>query len=139
MEIYLPKDIFKMLVVHSIHEYPFEACGILGGEVGASQIIVKSYFTTKNVSSDPYREYLIDPWEEIKILRFIEKIGQNFIGVYHSHPEGGQYLSEKDKNSMIPEICYLVFSLRINTNPTIKLDAYFKKDEDILSLPIRIF
>lgn len=106
--------------------------------MGASQIIVKSYFTAKNVSSDPYREYLIDPWEEIKILRFIEKIGQNFIGIYHSHPEGEEHLSEKDKDSMIPEICYLVFSLRIN-NPIIKLNAYFKKDEEILNLPIRIF
>ncbi|ACI19963.1 M67 family metallopeptidase [Dictyoglomus thermophilum] len=138
MEILLPKDIFKILVVHSIHEYPFEACGILGGEMGDKNINIKSYFITKNVAPNPYREYLIDPLEEIKIFRYMNKVGQNFVGVYHSHPDGDEYLSDKDKEDMLSNICYLIFSVRFN-NPVIKLKAYLKKNEDILDLPIRIF
>ncbi len=68
----------------------------------------------------------------------MNKVGQNFVGVYHSHPDGDEYLSDKDKEDMLSNICYLIFSVRFN-NPVIKLKAYLKKNEDILDLPIRIF
>lgn len=79
--------------------WPREACALLVGEREAGDgLAVTEIVPAANVSTDPEREFELDPAVHIATLRRLrEKDGTNFvIGHWHSHPNGRDEPSEKD-------------------------------------------
>jgi proteasome lid subunit RPN8/RPN11 len=77
---------------------PREACGVLAGE--RSQVHWVEPITNVEESLDRFR---MDPQEQVDVMMRIEDDGLQLIGIYHSHPEGPDQLSESD----IREAAYL--------------------------------
>lgn len=75
--------------------FPREACALL---VGDQNLRVSEIVPAANVSTDPEREFELDPAVHIAVLRRLrESGGTNFIiGHWHSHPNGRDEPSAKD-------------------------------------------
>lgn len=73
---------------------PGEACGLLVGEEGGGEIIRAIPSPNRAREED---EFLIDPVVHLNVQRKLRTLGQEIIGVYHSHPSGDSHPSEVDK------------------------------------------
>jgi len=75
--------------------FPREACALL---VGDSTLRVAEIVPAKNVSTDPQREFELDPAVHIAVLRKLRESGgtNRIIGHWHSHPNGRDEPSATD-------------------------------------------
>jgi len=75
--------------------FPREACALL---VGDSSLRVREIVPAANVSTDPEREFELDPAVHIAVLRKLRESGGTnlVIGHWHSHPNGRDEPSAKD-------------------------------------------
>lgn len=77
-------------IAHALAEYPRECCGVV--------IVVKGrkrYRACKNLAVTPTENFKIDPADLIAA----EDAGE-VIGIYHSHPDGSNRMSQADRVSM---------------------------------------
>jgi proteasome lid subunit RPN8/RPN11 len=80
----VPNNYIKLveeMQLHSIQEYPKEACGIITRDF--------KYIKTKNISSNPKNSFVIDP---VEILQHED----NIWGFYHSHPGSADPIPSKN-------------------------------------------
>lgn len=75
--------------------WPREACALLVGDAG---LRVSEIVPAANVSTDPEREFELDPAVHIATLRKLRESGgtNSIIGHWHSHPNGRDEPSAKD-------------------------------------------
>jgi cysteine synthase B len=114
-----PDDIFdieiKMEDLEKIHQhvkesYPYEACGLLVGDIKENKKIVKKVFSTENKNKVRANDrYEIDPREYIEIEKTLEK-NESVIGIFHSHPDHPSRPSETDLTRAHPVYSYIIVS-----------------------------
>lgn len=139
MKVLIRKNALEFMIVHGIREYPNEACGILGGERKNSIFLVEKVWDTNNISPFPQKEFLIDPIDEVKIFRTLEREKLEFVGVYHTHPNGVLSLSDLDMKNLYSNLCYIVISLNfLNDMFSLEMRAFLRKERNIINLPIEI-
>jgi proteasome lid subunit RPN8/RPN11 len=86
-----------------------ECCGLLAGREG----IITQAFPAENVASDPARNYEIAPREIIRLMREFRAAGLQFLGIYHSHPNGEIKPSPRDVElAYYSEEVYFILSPR---------------------------
>lgn len=69
-----------------------ECCGLLAGSDG----VITNSCPTQNVASDPAKNYEIAPQEIIRLMREFRAASLDFLGIYHSHPNGENKPSTRD-------------------------------------------
>lgn len=140
MKVSIRKDALEFMIAHGIREYPKEACGILGGYRRNSLFVVEKVWNTKNISSSPQKNFFVDPIDEVRIFRALEKDKLDFVGVYHTHPNGKLLLSDLDIKNLYLELCYIIISLNfLKDIISLELKAFLKNENNIIDLPIEIF
>ena len=77
---------------HTRASLPREACGVLAGECGRVHWVEP--ITNIEDSHDRFR---MDPQEQLDVMLRIEDEGLQLLGIYHSHPNGPDELSERDR------------------------------------------
>jgi proteasome lid subunit RPN8/RPN11 len=81
----LPEAIRAAIVAQARAEYPNEACGVIIGDRPAHQGgTALRYAATRNIKASPSR-YEIDPIELLHLDIEVEKAGEVFWGIVHSH------------------------------------------------------
>jgi proteasome lid subunit RPN8/RPN11 len=73
-----------------------EICGVLAGEYGERESVVREVHRAENVADTPQIRYAMDPEEQLEITEHVEDAGQDVVGFYHSHPAGPVEPSETD-------------------------------------------
>jgi len=112
----LKKELFEQAVSQCLKEFPNEACGILAGNAGK----VVKIFESSNVDKSP-SSYLMDPKEQLRIMKEIRNSGLEMVGIYHSHVASEAYPSSRDLElAFYPEASYAIISLRDKNNPRIR-------------------
>ncbi len=121
-KLYLKKSQLAEMINHCRETFPNEACGILAGKRGDylnGQI--EKIYQTKNVSPTPYTRYFIDPQEQFKIFKEIEKENSEMLAIYHSHTHTPAYPSATDcELATYPDVVYLIISLVNPKEPVVK-------------------
>ncbi|MFP8955324.1 desampylase [Natrialbaceae archaeon A-CW3] len=108
----LPKSIERGMVEDARAAAPEECCGVLGGRFDANRSRVDSRYPTRNVATEPRREYRIDPEEQLAVFEELEDRGEEIVGFYHSHPRGPFAPSETDvAGAAWPNRSYVIVSL----------------------------
>ena len=103
----IEKRYIDEMVAHAKAEYPLEACGIIAGLRGRA---VKLY-RTRNAEGSPVR-YVIDPREQLGVMREIEDRGWDLLGIFHSHTHSPAYPSQTDVQlAYYPDVLYFIVSL----------------------------
>ena len=110
-----------------------ECCGLLAGHEGT----ITHAFSTENVASDPARNYEIAPWEIIRLMREFRAAGLEFLGIYHSHPNGENEPSPRDVElAYYSEEAYFIISPRPDTPKPVR--AFSIRDGRPTELEIEI-
>lgn len=114
--IYITKDILNKIIEHCKRELPNEACGILAGK----GLKVKRIYEMDNVDESP-SSFLMDPKEQIKVMKEIRNLRLEMLGIYHSHVCSHAYPSVRDVElAFYPEVSYVIVSLEDKDNPRVR-------------------
>jgi proteasome lid subunit RPN8/RPN11 len=112
----LSKKQIDELIGHSKKEYPYEACGILAGKDGR----VEKVYQMTNADKSP-KTFLMDPKEQLNVMKDITDLGMKMVGIYHSHIETEAYPSAHDVElAFYPEASYLIISIKDKDDPTVR-------------------
>ena len=129
----LSPEHISRLIKEAKRAYPNEACGILAG--GKDQRIEAVYPLTNIEPSSA--TYFADPKEQVQVMKQLREEGREIVGIYHSHPDGEAYPSERDVElALWPDSFYLIISLKDMDEPVIKAFRIRKgkiKEEEITS------
>lgn len=117
------------IFVHAEEAYPEEACGIVIGKPGNPDThavrrcgnLANQYHRddpTRN-PRDAKTAYIMDPKDLLRIQSEADAKGDEFILLYHSHPDHEAYFSETDRELALfgdepvwPQLRYLVVSVK---------------------------
>lgn len=114
--LYLSKKQSDELIEHSEKESPNEVCGILAGREGKVEKIYRMINTDKSSKT-----FLMDPKEQLKVMKEIRSLELEMIGIYHSHSQTEAYPSAHDvRLAFYPEVSYVIVSIKDKDKPNIK-------------------
>ncbi len=117
MKMKIAYSVAREIAECSAKEAPREACGLLAG----TETEIKMALPLRNISSSPDQHFQLDPAEQLKALKAIDKANLQWIGVYHSHPISPPIPSETDiRQSVDPALLHLIVSLE-RGKPQLKL------------------
>lgn len=105
------------MIDHARRCLPNEACGMLsglgteGGPSGDGYEVVAVHCLT-NADPSP-QSYLVDPREQLRVMRAAETDGMEIVGCFHSHVRSPARPSRTDiDQAFYPEWIYVIVSLR---------------------------
>ena len=128
----LPTRLADEIVKHARAEVPNECCGLLAGKNGA----VLEVFRCESTEKSPYR-YYVDPKDQIRIMREMDRKGWDLVGIYHSHTHTEAYPSKTDVElAFYPEALYFIVSLEDRNAPVIRAfritDGQIEEEEVVI-------
>ena len=108
-----------------------ECCGLLAGRDG----VITHVFPAENVAADPTRNYELAPKEIVGLMREFRGQGLEFLGIYHSHPNGDNVPSPRDiELAYYSEASYFIVSPRAYATAPVR--AFSIRDGQVTELEI---
>ena len=95
----LSSALLQEMVAYVDKHAPLEACGVLAGKDARAE---KMIGVLNQAQSDV--RFVMDPYEQLHALDWIESNGLDLVGIFHSHPAGPETASATD----IAEAAYAV-------------------------------
>ncbi len=115
-ELRIPKVLRDEVIVYCRRKYPKEACGILAGHSG----VVTQVYPMTNIEDSPVG-YSMDPKEQLRVEKQMRTLGQQMVGIFHSHTASEAYPSSVDVSLAISsELSYVLVSLQDQQSPIFK-------------------
>ena len=116
MTLKISRALADQMTAHCLRHYPKEACGLLAGTPG----VVEQVYPMTNVEDSPIG-YSMDPQEQLEVETQMRQLGQQTVGIYHSHTASEAYPSSVDVGLAIsPDISYVLVSLQRRAAPVVK-------------------
>jgi proteasome lid subunit RPN8/RPN11 len=84
---------------------PLEACGLLAG----SDDLVKAVIAVRNQAQSPVR-FVMEPYEQLQAFEWIESNHLDLLGIFHSHPNGPETVSETDIAEAAYEVIQVIWA-----------------------------
>jgi proteasome lid subunit RPN8/RPN11 len=111
-KIILAQSLKTQILEHVKSSPEIEVCGLVGGiDKNATTV-----YRVKNIAEKPNRRFLMDPKEQINVMRKMREADETLWGIYHSHPETPAIPSSIDLNmAAYPDVIYLIASLYEDT------------------------
>jgi proteasome lid subunit RPN8/RPN11 len=132
--IQVSRDVWSKLLERARCDPKQECCGLLAGRGGA----ITHMFRAANVAADRATNYEIDPRETVRLMREFRAQQLEFLGIYHSHPNGQNEPSARDiELAFYSEAVYFIVSpLAGAPNP---VRAFSIRDGRVMEVEIEIF
>lgn len=131
------------LHAHLEKGYPYEACGILIGEISSDNVdkrvhdvvLVENSWTPDAGVSDTRRgqdesqhnRFLIAPEDMARADREAGKRGLDIIGFFHSHPDSPSVPSETDREWAWPVIAFMI--VRVQDGKATTTQSWILRDD----------
>lgn len=93
---------------HVMRALPQEAVGVLGGQAG----VIQAVYPLPNLAIDPLHSYLADPGALVRVLKAMQADHQDWLAIYHSHPQGPAWPSRTDLERAAYRLPYLIADAR---------------------------
>lgn len=104
----LTESVYRTMILHCKKQVPLEACGLLSGR---NEVATTCWCLT-NTERSPYR-FAMDPNDISDTFSAMRGRGEQFCGIFHSHPTAAPYPSWEDiRHAAYPEVAYVIVSLR---------------------------
>jgi len=95
---------------HAETSLPHEAAALLFGIVSDQSIIVNRIELMHNEASSSTISFTVNPEEQYRLLVEAETLGEDLVGIFHSHP-APPYPSKRDQQNMkINPVVWLIAS-----------------------------
>ena len=99
------------VLAHARREPDLECCGLLAGRGGA----ISAVLPAKNALASA-TAFEIAPAELFALFRHMRELGLDHLGIYHSHPAGGNAPSPRDiERAYYPDAAYVIVSPRLDS------------------------
>lgn len=126
--------------------WPREACALLVGHSAGGALTVTEIVPAQNVSTDPDREFELDPAVHIATLRRLRDEAGNesgrtnsIIGHWHSHPNGKNQPSAKDAAMVSdPGLVWLISAVHDGRAEPARAFRAVAKDDGFTFIPLTI-
>lgn len=114
--LHIPRKLAETVFDLAYAGLPQKVCGILGGNGG----IVTTVIPVANIA--PISEHFVmDPGEQINVMREMHEQGLEMIGIYHSHLENPAFPTVDDINRPLSsDVSHVIVSLKKLDNPVLK-------------------
>jgi proteasome lid subunit RPN8/RPN11 len=100
-----------MMLHAAAARFPHECCGLLEGTATNDGWRIFAVHETRNLADDARRRFLIDPQQQIELLRALRGTTRDIIGCFHSHPNGPSQPSATDlAQAMEPDFVWIIAS-----------------------------
>jgi len=120
-------------VEHARRDPAHECCGLLAGREGA----ITHALPAANAASNPATSYEIATRELFVLMRRMRAARLEFLGIYHSHPNGKTEPSPRDLElAFYPDVAYFVLSPRAEEPQPVR--AFSIRDGHATELTIEI-
>jgi proteasome lid subunit RPN8/RPN11 len=103
----IPRAVAEDLLAHARTEAPNEACGLLSGSLAEG--IAKTYHPARNADASPY-VYTVHPEDLVRIVFAIEDVGEDLVGIFHSHTHTPAVPSPTDRRQALYPDCFYVLA-----------------------------
>jgi proteasome lid subunit RPN8/RPN11 len=124
---YVTKDVAAKLISIVQSRYPNEACGLLAGQDHHLTEAIEVYNSVE--SGSPL--FYLEPKEMIRSIQSIREKGLQWMGVFHSHPNGSIQPSRTDiENWHYPNLLYCIAAVESYENIPFKI--YRLKNEEFI-------
>ncbi len=141
MKIILPSELELQIRAHGEKSYPHECCGIVAGTVqGETRHATEvraltnlretaggAEFIEAHEGESAANRFFIDPREQMKVERELEKRRLAVLGFYHSHPNVAARPSKYDLDHAWPFYTYIIVSVRNGTSA--EMTAWLLRDD----------
>lgn len=119
METHIPRHLINQILEQAQRSPGKEICGLMSSQ---NQQPVTCY-PVANIAVDPAHRFLMDPKQQIDIMREMRQRGEDLFAIYHSHPDTPPIPSSQDlEQANYPETLYLVISLAMTG--TLQLNGF---------------
>lgn len=110
----IPRDLMTEIQSHVEASYPEEAVGLLLGKFNELERHVRTVLPLSNQFAPGQRErrYQIEAKEMLDAERLADQLGQQILGVFHSHPDHPARPSQFDVEMAVPWYFYLITTVR---------------------------
>lgn len=116
MAIRLSKAVADEIRAHAAHDYPYECCGVLLGEVQGTLKVVTAIKPLENVHEEGHeRRFRIDEKAMFQLMREERAGGPKILGFYHSHPDHPARPSGYDLEWASPWYSYIIVAVAKGT------------------------
>ncbi|OGL45414.1 MAG: hypothetical protein A2W05_01385 [Candidatus Schekmanbacteria bacterium RBG_16_38_10] len=120
----IPEKIFEEIIEHLRSELPFEGCGVLAGKGNEVKKLIRLTNTKKSPNA-----YLADPFEQLNMLKEIEREELEMLAIYHSHPNNEAYPSMEDiEKAFYNEQLYMIVSFLDEENPVARIFSIVNRE-----------
>lgn len=133
----LDADVAEDLLRHAREELPNEACGLLSGRLDAGR--ATRYHRARNAEASPLR-FNVHPDDLVRIVFAIERAGEDFVAIFHSHTRTAAVPSPMDRReAQYPGVFYVVASLAVEgATPASALRAWRIHGGKSFEVPLRV-
>jgi [CysO sulfur-carrier protein]-S-L-cysteine hydrolase len=129
----IPEIILNQVLTHVRASLPFEAVGLLAGDVHGN---VKLALHLKNLGGK--QAFLADPYSQFQAERRLQNDGLQLIAIYHSHPEGCAHLSDLDIHYAKQWDCFQLVVAFHPKNQRYEMKAFRVGDNGIIEEVINV-
>ena len=127
--VYIKKSVLNTMINHCQQESSYEACGLLSGIREKNETLWKM----RNIERTP-TSFAMDVKQMSQVFKRMKKQGEEWTGIYHSHPTAPPIPSRNDiVNFHYPEVAYFIVSLTFG-KPNVK--CYRIKNTKVTPLKI---
>jgi proteasome lid subunit RPN8/RPN11 len=109
---------------------PLEACGLLAGRDNS----VEKVILVRNQAQSPVR-FVMDPYEQLQALEWIESQGLDLVGIFHSHPAGPETPSATDIAEAAYEVVQIIWS---RANGKWKARGFWLAEEQVTEVALSV-
>ncbi len=118
---------------HARRDVAAECCGLLAGRDG----VITGVFPAVNAAADPAKGYEIAPKEIVGMMREFRERRLEFLGIYHSHPNGKNEPSARDiELAYYSEAIYFIVSPMAGASKPVR--AFSIRDGRVTELEIEV-
>jgi desampylase len=133
LRIQVLRDVYANFLKHARRVPEQECCGLLAGREG----IITHVFPAVNVAPDPAKGYEIAPKEIVGMMREFRAQRLEFLGIYHSHPNGKNEPSARDiELAYYSEAIYFIVSPQADNPKPVR--AFSIRDGRVTEIAIEI-
>jgi proteasome lid subunit RPN8/RPN11 len=128
----MDKTHLEAIRAHSARDYPSECCGVLLGKADGDTKVVTEVVPLTNLRHDPTRaqellplhdqkketdknRFLIDPIEQMRVVKEARARELDELGYYHSHPDHPAEPSKYDRDHAWPWYSYVIIAVEQGT------------------------
>ena len=143
----LTREQYDTMIGHCLDGFPDEACGMFSGPLAAPEVavsgpalgtptgVIGAVHPCRNADASA-RTYTVDSRDLLRAMRAAESVGDEIVGVWHSHTHTDAYPSTTDvRQAVDPAWLYAIVSLKYGS-PVLR--AYRIVDGTIAEVPVEL-